>query len=297
MKTLYCLMVWMCAVSAVASEGEKFALRYKFHPGETLRWEVEHRSKVRTTISGTTQNADTVSNSVKVWRVTDVRPDGSATFEHSVESVDMRQQLSGRAEVRYNSRTDAKPPVGFEDVAKSIGVPLSVVTMDQKGKILERKRREADKRANVDVKTQAQNEGCMTIPLPDEAVPVGHAWTSPQDIDVPLQTGGVKKIKAVQRFTLEEVRTGVATIRVATEIITPVTDPAIESQLVQRESAGRVRFDIDAGRIIGQQMDIDKHVVGFRGDASSIHYLNRFSEQIMRDGLNTAKRTGKAMSQ
>ena len=292
MKTLCCLVVLSCALTSVAAEGEKYALRYKFHPGETLRWEVEHRSNVRTTISGTTQNAETVSNSVKVWRVKDVRPDGSATFEHSVESVDMRQQLSGRAEVRYNSRTDAKPPVGFEDVAKSVGVPLSIVTMNPKGKILERKRREAGKLANVDFKIPAPNEGCMTIPLPDEVVQVGHTWTTPQDIDIPLQTGGVKKIKAVQRFTLEEVRTGVATIRVATEIITPVTDPAIESQLVQRESAGRVRFDIDAGRIIGQQMDVDKHVVGFRGDASSIHYLNRFSEQIMREPAKTAGKGG-----
>ena len=122
-------------------------------------------------------------------------------------------------------------------------------------------------------------------------MPVGHTWSLPQDIDIPLETGGVKRIKAIQQFTLEDVKTGVATIRVSTEILTPITDPAIESQLVQRESAGRVRFDIDAGRILGQQMDIDKHVVGFRGEASSIHYVNRFSEQLLPEtGQNGGKR-------
>ena len=79
---------------------------------------------------------------------------------------------------------------------------------------------------------------------------------------------------------MEEVKTGVATIRFSTDVLTPVTDPMVESQLVQRESVGRVRFDIDEGRILSQQIDIDKHVVGFRGDASSIHYVNRFSERL-----------------
>ena len=91
----------------------------------------------------------------------------------------------------------------------------------------------------------------------------------------------MKKIKAIQQFVLEDVKTGVATIRVSTDILTPINDPAVESQLVQREASGRVRFDIDAGRILGEQMDIDKHVVGFRGDASSIHYVNRFSERLL----------------
>ena len=131
----------------------------------------------------------------------------------------------------------------------------------------------------------------MTIPLPDggrcrSATPGRCPWTSTSR----WKAARVKKIKAVQQFTLEEVKTGVATIRVSTDILTPITDPAVESQLVQRETAGRVRFDIDAGRIIGQQMDIDKHVVGFRGDASSIHYLNRFSEQLVPEPLKTAQR-------
>ena len=174
---------------------------------------------------------------MKAWRVTDVQPDGTATFEHSVERVDMRQKLTGRDEVRYNSQTDAKPPVGFEDVAQSVGVPLSVVTMDAKGKVLHRDRRRKAATGGRAAQVAAQSEGWMTIPLPDEAVPVGHTWSLPQDIDIPLETGGVKRIKAIQQFTLEDVKTGVATIRVSTEILTPITDPAIESQLVQRESS------------------------------------------------------------
>ncbi len=287
------LLALVLAVSAWAGEPEKVLLRYKFHPGETVRWQVEHRSDVRTTVAGSTQSVEMLSISVKAWRFTGVRPDGAATFEHRVERVDMRHKLAGRDEVRYNSQTDPKPPLGFEDAAKSVGVPLSVVTMDATGKTLHRDRRAANPRAAVTpLPSPTPIDGWMTIPLSAEAVSVGSTWSFPQDIDIPLPSGGIKRIKAVQQFTLESVKTGVATIRVATEILTPVTDPAIESQLVQREATGWVRFDIDAGRILGQQLDIDKHVVGFRGDASSIHYVNRFSEQLLSEPAKTAAKAG-----
>jgi len=286
------LIVVAFFASSLAGESEKYTLRYKFQPGESVRWEVEHRSNVKTTVSGTTQTAETLSTSTKLWRVTAVKPDGSATFEHSVEQVDMRQKLTGRDEVRYNSKTDAKPPVGFEDAAKSVGVVLSVVSIDAKGKVTHRERKYPKKQDAKESTTTApaQSEGWMTIPLPEEAVAVGHSWSLPYDIDLPQPNGGTKRIKAVQQFKLEDVKTGVAIIHVSTEILTPITDPAIESQLVQREAEGRVRFDIDAGRIIGQQMDTDKRVVGFRGEASSIHYLNRFAEKLL---PQTAKTAGK----
>ncbi len=291
MKSAFrCCLAWTLVLSgivATAAAAEKYTLRYQFQPGETIRWHVEHRSKVRTTVSGTTRTAETLSLSVKLWRVADVRPDGTATFENSVERVDMRQQLTGSNEVRYNSQTDAKPPAGYESVAKSVGRPLSRVRMDASGKVLHRERFDKAPQAAAG-KPSPQDDGWMTIPLPSEAVAIGHTWSLPQDIDIPLETGGVKRVKAIQQFTLEDVKTGVATIRVSTEILTPITNPAIESQLVQREAAGRVRFDIDAGRVIGQQLDIDKHVVGFRGDASSIHYVNRFAEQLMPAEARTA---------
>jgi|SRR3989304_1146750 len=270
------------AFNSAGGEVEKYTLRYQFHPGETLRWEVEHRTHVRTTVSGSTQTAETFSDSLKVWRVKEVKPDGAATFEHLVQWVDMRQKLAGSDEVRYNSRTDAKPPVGFEDVAASVGIPLSIITMDAKGKILNRERK--------NTKGVAANEGAITIPLPDEPIAVGHVWTFPCDIDVPLETGGIKKIKAVQQFKLESVKTGVASIRVSTQILSPLDDPAIEAKVAQSETTGVVHFDIDTGRIIGQQMDVDKHVVGFRGPASSLHYVTRFSEQWIPETEQTAEK-------
>jgi len=266
----------------VKPEAETYTLRYRFQPGEAIRWEVLQQARIKATVSGTTQTTETVTKSVKLWRVTEAKPDGTATFEHLVERVHMRHKFSGRQEVRYDSLTDEEPPPGYENVAESIGVPLYVITMDARGKVLDRERKP--------VKAAAESDGQMTIPLPEEPVAVGHQWSFPYEISVPLNNGAVKKVQTLQSFTLTGVQTGVATIEVATKILTPIHDPAIEAKLIQRESAGTVRFDVDAGRVLGQQMDLDRRVVGFSGDASVLHYLTRFTEKLLPAEATTAAR-------
>jgi hypothetical protein len=271
--------------STPSPDPSTYTLRYKFRAGETIRWEVLQQTRIRTTVSGTTQVADMVSKSVKAWRVTDVAPDGTAELQNLIESVDMRQQFSGQQEVRYNSQTDEKPVPGFEHVAESIGVPLSEITMNARGEILSRRRHA--------VKAAAQNDdGLLTIPLPEAPIAVGHTWSLPFEIEVPLENGTVKKVKTLQSFKLAGVKTGVATIEMGTQILTPIHDPAIEAKLIQREQSGTVRFDLDAGRVLSQQMDLDRRVVGFvpNNAASSFHYLNRFTETLLGDESKTAAR-------
>jgi hypothetical protein len=103
----------------------------------------------------------------------------------------------------------------------------------------------------------------------------------------------VKRIKTRQVYTLEKVLTGIATISVRTEVLTPVDDPAVQSQLVQRVKRGEIKFDIDAGRVLSQQMDIDETVIGFNGPDSLMKYLARLSEEELKETsvARTAKRT------
>ncbi|MEX0711026.1 MAG: hypothetical protein WD278_01670 [Pirellulales bacterium] len=266
---------------AAESSRQKYLLRYKFEAGETIRWEVVHQAQIRTTVSGTTQTAETLSKSIKVWQVASVDDQGQAVFVHSVESVDMRQKLTGRQEVRYNSLTESSPPEGFADVADAVGVPLATITLDALGNVVRREHQRP--------KTSA-SAGMITIPLPDEPVAVGHEWFLPADVQVSLKEGGFKKIKTRQRFTLVEVDDGLATIRVETQVLSPVRDPNIEAQLIQTESNGTARFDISAGRIVSQQTDVDKRVHGAPNEASSLHCLTRFTEKLLPAPAQTTRR-------
>ncbi|MGQ9576794.1 MAG: hypothetical protein ACUVUC_15930 [Thermoguttaceae bacterium] len=252
----------------------RYTLRYKFAPGQTLRWNTLHEATVESTVSGTTQLSQTRTGSVKAWRVEAVRPDGTATFETRVESVDMWQKVTGRMELRYNSQTDKKPPAAFEDVPKRIGVPLSLVTIDGTGKVLERK--------PLLEPSGAGSSALVCLPLPDRPVAPGDSWTAPYDQEVSPRVGVTRNIKARLKLTLEEVKDDVASIRVVTEVMTPITDPTLEAQMIQREFDGRVRFDIRAGRMISQQFEVDKRVVGFAGQpASVLGYRTRFTEEFL----------------
>lgn len=275
------LLVSIC-VSARADESTepKHLLQYKFQPGEVVRWKVTHRARVNTTVSGTSQTAETTSDSVKVWKVLPSSDPKKIRFEHAVEKVEMRQKLTGREEVVYNSETDAKPPLGFEDAAKNVGVTLAIITIDRQGNVIERSQPQRGKAAS-------DSDGQIVVPLPAEAVPVGHVWSFPYDVNVTLRSGEARQVKTRQRFTLEEVNGGIATIGVETQVLSPVNNPEIEAQLIQRETSGKVRFDIAAGRIVGQQMDLDKSVLGFSGESSSLHYVMRFTEELL-SGAKTA---------
>ncbi|MEX2114021.1 MAG: DUF6263 family protein [Pirellulales bacterium] len=268
------------APEGASDAGQKYDLRYKFAPGEVLRWEVVHRATVQTTIQGTSQTAETHSKSVKHWVIDQVADDGAITLTHSVESIDMWQKTQGRSEVRYNSQTDKEVPPGYETAAESVGVPLTVVTMNDRGKILKR----------VEKHSQPVSLMQLAITLPEQPVAIGESWSTPLDIDVVQKDGATKQIKTRQKFTLEKVSTDVATIKVDAQILTPIHDPTIEAQLIQRLSEGHLRFDIAAGRILDQQLDLDRHVINFSGPSSSMHYLTRFTEKALADEATVARK-------
>ena len=268
-----CLIATLTTAAAQASDTpETYRLRYHFSPGETVCWRAVHRGKISATVSGTTEDTQMSSESLKLWRVLGVKADGTATFEYSVENVKMRQKLAGKNEVRYNSQTDEKAPPSFGDVANAVGKPLSKITIDARGKVL--------KREKLIESPFSENKGQLTIPLPEKPVAIGDSWSQPHEVKVPLESGGIKRVQTLQKYTLKSVKTAVAKIMVETQILTPINHPAIEAKLIQQASRGNVRFDIDAGRILSQKIDLDKRVVGFRGAASSIHYLTQFTESL-----------------
>lgn len=260
------------AEEPAADAAAKYLLRYKFHAGEVLRWETRHSVKVRTTVAGSTQLAETDTASAKVWRVLDARDNGRAAFEHSVEFVRMLSRVTGREDVLYDSRTDSKPPPGYEDAAARVGIPLTRLLIDARGGVIERR----DKFPDMVENALAQ----MTIPLPEEPVAAGDSWKVPSEIQIRLKDGSPRKVQLRQVYTLEKVETGVATIRYETQILTPSNHPEVQVALVQRKTAGHVRFDVEAGRMLAHEQQVEDRVVGFQTEASSMLYQSRFVEQL-----------------
>jgi hypothetical protein len=258
----------------LSSDAEKHLLRYRFREGEMVRSKVVQQTKIETTIAGTTQAAEMTSISTKAWRVTNVDDQGRVTFDTMIEDVDMRQQMSGRQEIRYNSKTDPKPPPGYETAAASVGKLLTTISIDATGKLL---RREKKNQIGVDNLTSQ-----IVMPLPEEPIAVGEPWSVPLDVPVSLDgtPGNTKTISVKNRYQLEKVEDGIALISVQT-VLPPVNDPRIRAQLIQRMTKGTIRFDIQAGRVLSQHTDLDEQVIGFSGPGSSLQYVGRFTEKLL----------------
>jgi hypothetical protein len=261
--------------------GEQYLLRYKLSVGETLRWKVTHLGTTETEIKGNTGTAKMRAVSTKCWRVDDVDDAGNITFTHSVEHVKMWQKLSDRPEVSYDSAEDEEPPPMYQHVAETVGRPLTTVTIQPDGQVVEE---DADGPG-----MNLGGLGDMVMLLPPKPVRAGSKWYEPAELRVRHEDGRVQRIKVRKRYTLKKVLTGVATIELKTEVLTPVDDPKIQSKLMQQLTNGEIRFDVDAGRILSRQIDWDASVVGFSGADSMMTYLARFTEELLPDQPNTAR--------
>jgi hypothetical protein len=246
-------------------------LQYKFAKGETLRWKVEHLGATETTIQGNTQTSESRSISIKVWRITGVDSKGNMTLTHSVASVDMWQKLSDRPEIRYNSKMDKTAPTEYEHVAKTIGIPLTTLTFTSNGTVVNRGK--TYRQANLGL-------GNLVMLLPPKPVKVGSRWHEPAELRIRERSGRQKTIKIRKQYTLKKIETGVATISVETQVLTPVNSSAIKSQLIQQLTNGTIKFDIDAGRILKKEMEWDESVVGFNGADSMMKYVARYTEEM-----------------
>jgi hypothetical protein len=263
---------------------QEVKLAYKLKTGDTIRTKVTHLATVDTNVKGTQQVVKTRSVSCKVWKVEEVDAKGQATFMHAVEWVDLWNQVSDRPEIKYDSRVDEKAPPGYEHMSLSIGQPLATITINPAGRITARKDNQP-----------ALNLGIadLTVPLPEKPIKVGEKWHVDEEVKLQDEQRRVKAVQVRHQYTLDKVETGVATITVGTQTLTPIDDPKFEAQLVQRMQKGTIRFDIDAGRVISRQMDLDETVIGFSGADSNMHYVARYTEEPLAEKVAAKGKTRK----
>ncbi len=266
-------------------QGKKYLLQYKFKLGEQLRYRVLHSTDIRSTVESTTQQAESKSESVKVWKVTDVLPNGEMEFIHVVESVKMSNRVPDRAKTEYDSQSDKTPPPGFEQAARAVGVPLSLIRIAPSGTIVEREEKHPQPPASVDMP--------ITLQFSENPLAVGEKWDATYDVPSERKSGAKLKVRTRRVCTLKQVKSGIATITVEYQILTPVS-AFTESQLVDRLTKGTVRFDIERGRVISQNFEANRRILGFAGKTSSMHYRSRLEERLIHPDKNLARRSNRS---
>lgn len=260
-----------------------YLLRYKLKNGDTLHYNVTHVGETETRIQGKTERTRSRTVSTKVWHCVEVNKEGEMTFEHRVDSVELDQHVGEDVHLTWNSQSDAKPPQAFADVAQTLGKPLARLRINAQGQVKEREDF-AGTRANLGM-------GELTIPLPKDPVRIGGRWIVPREIRVRNEDGEALKIKIRELYELEKVETGIATISIASQPLTPIDDNSVKAQIVQQLSNGNLKFDVQAGRLINKTLEWDETVVGFRGADSMLEYDARLVEEHVKSpATRTASR-------
>lgn len=250
--------------------GETYLMRYRFTPGTRVVSEVVHLAKTNTKIDSTEQDSSSRTVSHKVWEFVKVE-DGKMTFEYRITDIDMSQRVGNAAEIRYNSSQKEPPMPQFQAAADSIGRVISKVTIDEQGLIIAR---------SDDTNPPNLGMGDITLPLPEKAVAIGASWETPRELRIMREDGSLKPVRFRELYKLEKVSAGIATVSVRCEMITIISDPKEEAQVLQQLSEGTIKFDLDAGRMISKELEWDKRVVAFSGPGSLMEYSARLSENV-----------------
>ncbi len=269
------------ASHAADGEAEKYLLRYTLKDGQQLNYEVTHMAKTKTRLQGQEEVSQVHTVSKRHW---DVKKTSSAemTFDHIVDSVEMTQQQGEKEELRWSSESGQEAPSVFSKVAEQIGKTLSTVSINPQGQETAREDNGGSK--------ASLGMGSLSLALPEEPIAIGDSWSIPREIKTRTEAGLVKPIKIRELYTLEKVKSGVATLSIRSEPLTPIEEESVRAQVVQQLSNGTIKFDLDAGHMISKELNWDETVVGFQGPNSLMEYRARMDERLIDSVIRTAKR-------
>ena len=275
MIILTALTAFLSVPTFAFADDDAVLLRYKLDAGTKLHYRVKHVAKTQTEINGKEEISNSTTISRRHWDVRDRQGD-QMTFDHVLDGVTMNQSIGDADPTQWTSDSDEDVPDAFAAIADKIGSVLSTITINDRGQEVTRQ---------SETKDQPKTDlgmGSLALPLPPEPIAIGESWSVPRQIRV--REGEEQKIiKINERYTLDKLQTGIATIIVRSEPITPIRTQAVRAQVVQQMSNGEIRFDVDNGHVVDKRLDWDENVVSFRGPNSSMNYRAQLIETMVSD--------------
>lgn len=279
---------------APAGNGAKYLLAYKFSLNQRVQYEVASRTEIKTEYNEQNETATNQSESRRSYHVTNVAEDGSAELELTIDWVRMTASFGkDKPPVEFQSDDESRQPPQFKHIMETIGKPTAVVQFSTsgrpvwvtaKGPVAANKPATLAPAANPD----ASQENYL-VPLPEQPIAVGEMWKERFDVTARNDQQLPIKIAMQRSFKLKEVQDRRAIIEYRTTILSPITDPALAAQLIQREPIGRIVFDIDRGMILARDASVNRDVIGPFGAKSALHAVSEYRERLIPDSAS-AKR-------
>lgn len=280
------------AVDAPAENATKYPIVYKFKEGQVVRYEVSHEGEITITFNAATQIDRNKSETRKKFRVVAVGDDGSGRLELMIDWVHMMVKSGEKPPVIFKSDDPKFRPAIYDPILETVGKPQAVITFSRFGsplKVDASPGAVANQPAKlIPAQADASPESYL-CPLPDHPVAVGETWKERFELTAQASDKLPVKIAMLRGYRLMSVENNRANIEFKTSILSPVHDPAISAQLIQRETKGKIVFDLEQGQIVSRDVDVDRTVINPFGPKSSMRAVSTFHERLQTGPVTARK--------
>ena len=281
---------------APAAAGEKYLLKFQFKPGQVVRYEVIHEGEITTQYNEVTEVAKNKSQSKKHYEVKAAHADGAGDLELTIDWVHMEASQGNSAPIVFKSDESDSVPKAYQALLKAIGQPQATIRFSAAGEIL---KVEAATKANQATVAKANSSTASPesylIPLPTQPISVGESWKERFEVEITNQDRLPIKVSMLRTYKLEQVQAGRAMIEFRTSILTPIDDAALAAQLIQRETNGKIVFDLQEGILLSRTSGVDRTVLNPFGQKSSMRAVSVYRERVLPPD-ETAAKPGKTVN-
>ena len=255
---------------SAAGAGAADILRWKFKPGETLRFSVEHKM-VSNAKGMDIERKETRTHTLDFsWKVVGVGPGGEAEITHRVERIRMRVEAPPLMPFEFDSAASKPVQPGFEaqtrQLKKQVGVEFTF-KMKPNGEIIDVKLPEETLKRLRDsapaggpegeVSEQAIKETLLQESppsFPEGPLEPGKSW-SPRPVRVPLPFGALVLDRT---FTYQGPDPRSPNHRLIDIQTTAKLEPAggtdVKVAIRKQDGKGSMTVDAEAGRVVSTRM-------------------------------------------
>ncbi len=271
---------WMVGLGLVAAAlgvgaEEAVTLKYRFSPGQVLRYEGTQVMKGESTVAGMKHDFRASTGWLREWRVLSVDEKGNVRLSLSILRARVETITPDGSKITFDTeKEDANNPL-----RSVVGRPLVEVVLSQNGQILDFGQPQASGAGHFLALLRTQ-----LYALPVEAVAAGAGWQN--DIPLPLPAPLGKEGEAIrirQSFRLEKVADSVATINFASGPAEEIKDRARLAAIAQFLPSGKLELDMTRGVLRRIELTLDQTVSEFAGTDSQMHVTGTYREVLQDD--------------
>lgn len=272
------LSLWIGTLSALGRADDSVTLKYRFKPGDILRYDGRQTLSVTSTVSGTTQKFSSQTSSLREWKVLAVDKDGNAQLAMTILRVQVDATNPDGKKITFDTEKDG----GKGPLAVMIGQPLLEAKLSPLGQLLDI--RESQSAAAGQFIAHVRT---LLYPVPAVAVTPGTGWQHDLELPLPPPVGNGEQIRIRQTFRLEKVTDSVAMINLKSAPAEEIKDRAVLAKVAQFLPGGRIELDLSRGVVRSLELDLDQTVSDFAGSESVLHVTGSYRE-VLKDDLAKA---------